>query len=108
VYRHQGRWGLVDYKSNHLGDHRQDYGAESLTRVMTAHHYLLQGLIYGVAVLRMIRRKEPGADPFEHFDGARFLFLRGADEQGYGLYELPATRTLLLALDACFAGSPPQ
>ncbi len=103
VYRHEGRWGLVDYKSNHLGDYRQNYSTDSMARVMAEHHYSLQGLIYSVAVLRMIRRKEPEVDPLEVFDGARFFFLRGADEPGYGVYQLPINKELLLALDQCFA-----
>ena len=105
VYCHQGRWGLVDYKSNYLGDQRHDYDQDNMARIMASHHYLLQGLIYSVALLRMIRRRQPGADPFDAFDGARFFFLRGADEPGFGIFELPTEKELLLALDRCFAGS---
>ncbi len=104
VYCHQQKWGLVDYKSNHLGEQREDYGDDAMLSVMMSHHYLLQGLIYSVALLRMIRRRDPKSDPFEAFGGARFLFIRGADQPGYGVFQLPTERALLLALDRCFAG----
>lgn len=103
VYRQSGFWGLVDYKSNHLGDQLSDYDEQSMAQVMVSHHYLLQGWIYAVALIRMIRRREPSVDPYAVFDGARFFFLRGAHEEGYGVYQTPWNPDLLQAIDRCFA-----
>jgi exodeoxyribonuclease V beta subunit len=44
---------------------------------MARNHYLLQGLLYGVALHRYLRWRLPGYDPEQHFGGVLYLFLRG-------------------------------
>ena len=42
VFAHDGRWWLVDWKSNHLGDHPSDYAPPAVHAAMVHHHYVLQ------------------------------------------------------------------
>lgn len=107
VYRHDGRFGVVDYKSNHLGDHLGDYSPQALSRAMRHHHYILQYHLYLVAVHRMLTARLPGYHYEEHIVGARYLFLRGMVPQGgagHGVWADRPPRALIEALDRCLAG----
>ena len=87
VFEHDGRYFVLDWKSNHLGDTPADYAAPAVEAAMAAHGYHLQALLYGVALDRMLRSRLPDYDPARHFGGAIYLFVRGvrpgwADAQG--------------------------
>jgi exodeoxyribonuclease V beta subunit len=77
VFRHEGRWYIVDYKSNWLGDRAEDYGPESLAEAMRQHRYDLQLLIYAAALKRALALREPELDWEDAFGGVFYLFLRG-------------------------------
>ncbi len=77
VFEHQGRYYLADYKSNWLGDSSAHYGAEALAAAMAREGYVLQYLLYTVALHRWLGRRLPGYDYERHFGGAYYLFLRG-------------------------------
>lgn len=77
VFQHAGRFYVVDYKSNHLGDHLADYGAENLRRAMSRGHYYLQAHLYAVAVHRLLARRMPKYRYDKSFGGVLYLFLKG-------------------------------
>lgn len=77
VFCHEGRWYIVDYKSNWLGDQAADYGPAPLAEAMRAHRYDLQLLIYAAALKRALALREPGLDWPQCFGGVFYLFLRG-------------------------------
>ena len=53
VFESGGRYYVVDYKSNRLGDMPGDYRRERLELAVSGHDYDLQYLIYTVAVRRV-------------------------------------------------------
>ncbi|HEX2105425.1 MAG TPA: UvrD-helicase domain-containing protein [Solirubrobacteraceae bacterium] len=76
------RFAVVDYKSNWLaaaseeltiGHHRP----AALTAEMQRMHYVLQGLLYTVALHRYLRWRLPGYDAERNLAGILYLFLRG-------------------------------
>jgi exodeoxyribonuclease V beta subunit len=77
VLEHDGRYFIVDWKSNHLGDTAADYGAAPLAAAMAAQGYHLQALLYSVALDRLLQRRVPDYDAARHFGGALYLFVRG-------------------------------
>jgi exodeoxyribonuclease V beta subunit len=77
VLQHEGRWFVVDWKSNHLGDAPGDYSTPRLEQAMTAHHYQLQSLVYSLALQRWLQLRLPGYQHGRHFGGALYLFVRG-------------------------------
>lgn len=77
VFRHGGRWYIVDYKSNWLGARREDYAGPQLEEAMRAHRYDLQLLIYAAALKRALALREPALDWPAAFGGVFYLFLRG-------------------------------
>ena len=53
---------------------------------MSGHGYWLQFLIYTVAVHQHLKATLPGYDYDRHFGGVYYLFLRGVDGRGGGVY----------------------
>lgn len=107
VFRFQGRYFLVDYKSNYLGTSLADYGPEALTACMDSHQYHLQLLIYTLALHRFLASRLPEYEYDRHFGGASYLFLRAMGPElplPRGVYALRPQRQLILALDACCRG----
>ena len=105
VFEHNGRFYLVDYKSNHLGDRSQDYAEDALRSAIQLHKYDLQYLIYTVALHRYLGQRVPDYDYAEHFGGVYYLFLRGMRPGGsYGVYHDRPQQALIAELDRLFAG----
>ncbi len=78
VFVHEGRWWIVDYKTNHLGDRVTDYAPDALQRAVRDSDYDLQYLIYTVALHRWLGQVRGDAyDYARDFGGVRYLFLRG-------------------------------
>ncbi len=106
TYRHDGRWYVLDYKSNRL----PAYDAASLQRAMQHSEYDLQALLYTLALHRWLRfRLGDGYDYARDFGGIRYLFCRGLDaarDDGAGLHAQRFAPALIHALDALF-GLPP-
>jgi exodeoxyribonuclease V beta subunit len=106
VFEHGGRWYLVDYKSNWLGDRPDDYGPADLQRAMLAHRYGLQYHLYLVALHRYLGQRLRGYDYDRDFGGVFYLFLRGMHpERGAatGVFADRPRRALVEALSALFA-----
>ena len=77
VFEHEGRWFILDWKSNHLGDTPTHYGHADMAGAMADHGYHLQALLYLVALDRYLRHRLAGYDPERHLGGAAYLFVRG-------------------------------
>jgi len=106
VFAHGGRWYLIDYKSNHLGDRVEDYGALQVEQAMAGHHYFLQYHIYALALHRYLKQRLPEYRYEAHFGGVHYLFLRGmAPEhpEGRGVFAERPPEALLEAMGALFA-----
>jgi exodeoxyribonuclease V beta subunit len=110
VLEHEGRYFVLDYKSNRLGASLDAYAAPALGAAMVRGHYWLQYLIYVVAVHRWLGRRLAGYDYDRHFGGVRYLFLRGMDPArgaGAGVYADRPGRAVVERLDALLAGGAP-
>jgi len=83
-----GKYYLLDYKSNWLGFDPKDYAKENLIATMAEHHYYLQYLIYTVALHRFLKSRKR---TYDDFGGVFYLFLRGmVHEQGVYFDRPPA------------------
>ncbi|OZN24918.1 exodeoxyribonuclease V subunit beta [Actinobacillus seminis] len=81
VFRHQGKYYIVDYKSNFLGSLAADYAPSALTQVMLNSHYDWQYLLYCVALHRYLKSRDPDYQYERHFGGVIYAFLRGMNGQ---------------------------
>jgi exodeoxyribonuclease V beta subunit len=77
VIEHAGRFHILDWKSNHLGDTPAHYGRAAMARAMDEQGYHLQYLLYSVALHRYLRLRLAGYDYERHFGGVLYLFVRG-------------------------------
>ena len=110
VFVHQGRFYVVDYKSNHLGFDEADYQSEQLNAAMIEHDYPLQYLIYSLALHRYLRLRLPDYEPEKHLGGVYYLFIRGMKpEWGQAgiFYDKPSI-DLLEKLDHYLQGEPDE
>ncbi|MGF7625510.1 exodeoxyribonuclease V subunit beta [Klebsiella pneumoniae] len=106
VFRHEGRYYLLDYKSNWLGEDREAYTRPAMEQTMRAHRYDLQYQLYSLALHRYLRHRLADYDYDRHFGGVIYLFLRGMDGQegGQGIFTTRPVRPLIDGLDQLFAG----
>ena len=106
VFEADGRFYLADYKSNWLGGEPMAYRRPRLEEAMAREAYVLQYLIYTVALHRYLRLRLPGYDYERHFGGVFYLFLRGMSPERGGacgvFHDRPAP-ALVRALDALMA-----
>jgi exodeoxyribonuclease V beta subunit len=112
VFEHQGRFHVLDWKSNHLGWSAADYSQQALRRAMDAQGYHLQYLLYTVALHRYLRQRLQGYDYDKHFGGVSYLFIRGVrpawtqpDGAAAGVYFHRPTLDVVEALDALLSKS---
>lgn len=104
VFEHGGRYYVVDYKSNWLGDGDGAYTPEAMAAAVTEHRYDLQYVLYLLALHRQLQLRLPNYDYDEHIGGALYLFLRGSRAAGQGIHHARPPRELIEALDALFKG----
>ena len=77
-----GRYAVVDYKTNWLGAGDEPlsawhYRPAAMVGAMHAAHYPLQALLYTVALHRYLRWRLPGYEPGHDLAGVLYLFVRG-------------------------------
>jgi exodeoxyribonuclease V beta subunit len=110
IVEHDGRFWVVDWKSNHLGDTPDDYAAAPLDEAMASHAYHLQALLYVVALHRYLRLRLADYDYDRHIGGYLYLFVRGVrpgwqhGEDAAGVHARRPDYALVVALDALMDG----
>ena len=107
VFRHNGRYYLLDYKSNWLGENREAYTREAMAGAMCTHRYDLQYQLYTLALHRYLRHRIADYDYQRHFGGVIYLFLRGveAGAPGSGIFFTRPEEALISRMDNLFAGT---
>ena len=105
VFHWQGRFHLLDYKSNWLGEHLEDYRGASLETAMASHRYPLQALIYTVALQRYLRTRIVEYDYERHLGDSWYVFVRAVGlESGAGVWRRRFPQALVDGVDRLFAG----
>lgn len=105
VFEHQGRFYVLDYKSNYLGDSAEAYGPEALVTAMIQHRYDLQYQLYTLALHRYLASRLPDYDYERHVGGVFYLFLRGMQAGGsQGVFATRPSQDFIRELDRLFAG----
>lgn len=107
VCEHEGRWYVLDYKTNALGADLRAFEPERLDEAMIEHHYVLQYHLYTLAVHRWLRARMPGYDYERHMGGAMYLFVRAMGESrpaGAGVFADRPSWAVVQALDSAFEG----
>ncbi|MGP4716872.1 UvrD-helicase domain-containing protein [Psychrobacter sp. T6-6] len=79
VYEHAGKYYVVDYKSNYLGNSLSDYNESTLKKAMSKAGYWLQAAIYQVALHRFLsmRIADYAGNEDKYLGAVEYIFLRG-------------------------------
>jgi len=95
-FEHDGKYYVLDWKSNFLGDTVDDYDRESIGRAMNENNYHLQYLLYTLAVKKYLYTRLPEFDYERDFGGVIYVFVRGVRAgQGSGIYvQKPSEETI--------------
>lgn len=102
VFEADGKYWLIDWKSNHLGNTPDAYHQDALNAAMDEHLYRLQYLLYTVALDRYLAMRIPGYSYAERFGGIIYIFLRGvssANGDSTGIFRDRPPETLIRGLD---------
>lgn len=104
IVQMNGKFYLIDYKSNFLGYLPQNYSAENIQREMGRQRYDLQYLLYTLAVHRYLTaRLGENYDYDRDFGGVAYLFLRAMnDEDTSGVYFDKPCKKLIEEMDLLF------
>ena len=104
VFEHAGRFHVLDYKSNHLGERLSDYAPAALHEAMDAHAYRFQALLYTVALDRYLRQRMRSYRRDRHLGEAIYLFVRAVGlAPGIGAWTQRFDDSLIGAVDAALA-----
>ncbi len=108
VCRQAGKYYIIDWKSNHLGNHIEAYTAAQIEAVMLHELYVLQYLLYTLAFDRYMQWRQPGYRYSEDFGGVFYLFLRGFDTAGpqYGVFHDRPDEAFIRDLDQALIVAP--
>ena len=107
VFEHQGRYWVLDYKSNHLGPDDAAYTDSALARSMAEHRYDVQASLYLLALHRLLKARLGATyDPARQLGGAVYLYLRGVRGPARGVCLIPPNLALLGALEDMLAPLP--
>ena len=105
AFEHEGRFYVLDWKSNYLGSDDSAYTTDALRDAMLEKRYDLQAALYMLALHRLLKARLPDYDPHQHLGGSMTVFLRGSRTTARGVHAVPAPVALIEALDALFTGS---
>lgn len=77
VVKVDGKYYIIDWKSNYLGESFSDYDEKHLREEMKKHNYYLQFMLYLTAFDRYMTTLDPEYSYAKDFGGIRYVFLRG-------------------------------
>jgi exodeoxyribonuclease V beta subunit len=99
VFEADGRFYIIDWKSNWLGSSAEDYHHERICREMDRHCYTVQALVYAMALHLHLTTRYANYEYGRHFGGVAYLFIRGIDPHGAtGIWEWKPDKKLLDAM----------
>ena len=104
VFCWQGKYYLLDYKSNWLGEESSAYTQEAMAQAMQSHRYDLQYQLYSLALHRYLRQRLAKYDYEQHFGGVIYLFLRGLDgtDGSNGIFSTRPQAAFIAEMDDLF------
>ncbi|MDG1138423.1 MAG: exodeoxyribonuclease V subunit beta [Opitutales bacterium] len=101
IFRVNGKYYLLDWKSNKLGGQARGFGQQEVENEMLTHHYVLQYHFYVVALHRFLRSRMQNYSYERNFGGVYYLFVRGMNPGSKsGIYsDLPDPKTIRVLED---------
>ncbi|MBB3190597.1 exodeoxyribonuclease V subunit beta [Halomonas cerina] len=105
VVEHEGRFYVLDWKSNHLGRDDSAYSEAAMAEAVREKRYDLQYCLYLLALHRLLKARLPDYDIDRHLGGVLYVFLRGQGAPSRGVHRERPPRALIERLDVLFRAS---
>ena len=104
VFEWNGKYYIIDYKSNYLGDNIKAYSQDAMIQAMIEHRYDLQYQLYSLALHRYLKNRLSHYQYETHFGGVFYLFVRGmtSSAQNNGVFYHQPTAQFINELDQLF------
>ena len=100
VFEYEGRYWVLDYKSNRLGADDAAYTPAAMDEAIAKHRYDVQAVLYLLALHRQLQARLGAAyRPKEQLGGAIYLFLRGTAGTAHGCATITPPWEVLEALE---------
>ena len=105
-FEYNGKYFILDWKSNYLGDSLADYDAASVWQAMSDNNYHLQYHIYTVAICKYLAIRIAGFNYETHFGGVIYLFVRGMRKGATtGVFFSKPDKAVIKALSNCLSAN---
>jgi len=109
LFECDGKYYVLDYKTNTLGLDLKDYEEEALQRDVLKNRYDLQAAIYLFALHQLLQSRLGAAyDPEVHLGGAYVWYLRGLGSKGQGLCLMKPQASMMRELALAIKGGSPN
>jgi exodeoxyribonuclease V beta subunit len=111
VFEVNGRYYIIDWKSNDLGSSLNDYDIAGMALSMHESCYYLQSAIYLLALHKYLKKRLPDYSFEKHIGSAFYLYVRGIknDFADTGIYNIkPELKTLELLENIFEAADAPD
>lgn len=106
LFQHNGKFYILDWKSNHLGNDLAFYQPDKLEQAIVANNYHLQYSIYTVATVLYLQSVMPHFNYNTHFGGILYLFARGCrNNESTGVYHTKPSEDLVHNLTQLLSGT---
>jgi exodeoxyribonuclease V beta subunit len=103
VFEYDGKYYLLDWKSNYLGNTLDAYSEQNMKAAMEANSYDLQYHIYSIALCRYLEQRITDFSFEKHFGGGFWVFLRGCrNGQKNGVYHIKPDKNIFDELSSLF------
>ena len=108
VFEHDGRYFVLDWKTNWLGPNERGYDSLRVQNEMKKGKYHLQHVLYSLALHRHLSRTLDGYSASANFGGVVYLFVRGMSPVSpeRGVYTTRPQQDLLEALSVEVGSCP--
>ena len=109
IFEHQGRYYVIDYKSNYLGPDNSAYTQGAMREKMLSSRYDLQYVLYTLALHKLLKVRLKAQYRYEqHMGGVAYLFLRGQAASGCAAFTDLPPASLIMALEQYLHQGLPQ
>ncbi|UPK71758.1 exodeoxyribonuclease V subunit beta [Chitinophaga filiformis] len=99
-FEHEGKYYILDWKSNYLGDSPEDYTPAALSIAMNENNYHLQYLIYTLAAKKYLESRLHAFNYEKQFGGVIYCFVRGIRKgQSTGIFTSKPPLAKILQLE---------
>lgn len=99
-FEHEGRYYILDWKSNYLGGTPEDYTPAAVSAAMNENNYHLQYLIYTLAAKKYLESRLHAFDYEAQFGGVIYFFVRGIRKgQSTGIFTTKPPLSKILQLE---------